>query len=64
MDKTISTTLLELLLNIVCTPPSFLMGEGEGGPPTKISKKRGGDLTGPQLLEGLLGKSGFSAIFT
>ena len=42
---------------IVCTPPSFLLGEGvEVEPPTKFSKRGGGGggggLTGPQLLEG------------
>ena len=42
-------------LYIVCTPsPPFLQGWGGGvgvEPPTKFSKKRGGDLTGSQLLE-------------
>ena len=39
---------------IVCTPP---LSAGRGvEPPTKFSKR--GDLTGPQLLEGVAGKEG------
>ena len=45
-------------------------GGGRGGvePPTKF-KKKGGSLTGPQLLEGVAGKEGMTffrgvAIFT
>ena len=41
----------------MCTPLSA-GGTGEGGePPTKFSRKEG-DLTRPQLLEGVAGKEG------
>ena len=37
--------------------PFLLKGGGGAEPPTKFSK-RGGGLTGPQLLEGVAGKKG------
>ena len=42
-------------MTIVCTPS--LLGDGGGEPPTKFSKKEG-NLTRPQLLEGVAGKEG------
>ena len=49
---------------IVCIHPFLLGGGGEVEPPTKFSKRREGDLTGPQLLEGrgFAGKEGVDFI--
>ena len=46
----------------MCTPPPFLQkgrgggGGGGGGETTEFSKKEEGGLTGPQFLEGVVGK--------
>ena len=41
----------------MCTSPSPPFSRGVE-PPTKFSKRGGGALTGPQLLEGVAGKEG------
>ena len=46
--------------SFLCAPTPFCWGRGRGGvePPTKFSIRGGGNLTEPQLFEGIAGKDG------